>query len=110
MAVQRERILRKLKWHGGELSEPFFLKRKMDALQNILRETELITDFELFILDVFREIFSQLIFNGTTKFSKHIVDSKHLKKRADLKKGLLLTPYSRTKSKSKSVDHTLIKG
>ena len=86
-----------------------FFKRNFDGLQNILRETELNTVCELFILNVFREIFSQLRFNGTTKLSKHIVDSKN-QKMPGSKKGLLLTPYNRWKSRSKLVEHTLIKG
>ena len=65
--------------------------------------------FELFLVDVFREIFNQLRTNGTTKFSKLVAETKHQKTRGS-KKGVFPIPYSRTKCKSKSVEHTLIKG
>ena len=70
-----------------------FFRRKFDSLQNILPETELSTVFDVFILDVFREIFIQLRLNETTKFSKYIVDSKHQKTQGS-KKGLLRTGNS----------------
>ena len=37
-----------------------FFKEKRDSIKDILRDTEVNTVFELFIVDVFREIFSQL--------------------------------------------------
>ena len=98
-----------INWNGTKaIYRSHFFKRKFDRLQNILRETELNTVFELFILDVFRYIFSQLRFNGTSKFSNYVVDSEH-QKTWRCKKRLLLSPYSRTKSKLKSVENTLIK-
>ena len=78
-------------------------------MQNILRQTTLNTVFELFIQDVSREIFYQLRSNGTSKLSKLIAESKQRKTRGSIK-GLLPIPYSGTKSKSLSVEHTLIKG
>ena len=84
-------------------------KKKFDSLQNILHRTTLNTVFELFIQDVLREIFNQLRSNGTSKLSKLIAEWKQRKTRGSIK-GLLPIPYSRTKSKLKSVEHTLIKG
>ena len=45
-------------------------------LQHILRQTTLNSDFKLFIQDVFREIFSQLRSNGTSKLSELFAESK----------------------------------
>ena len=84
-------------------------EKKFNSLQNILRLSTLNTVFELTIQDGFREIFNQLRYNCTSKLSKLIAESKQRKTGGSIK-GLLPIPYSRTKSKSKSVDHTLIKG
>ena len=59
MGAQREQNLKKLKWHKRIIRAILF-KKKYDSLQDILRQTKLNTVFELFILDVFREIFNQL--------------------------------------------------
>ena len=83
MGAQQEQTLKKLKWHKGELLELFYSK-KYDSLQDILRQTKLNTVFELFVLDVSREIFNQLRTNGTTKFSK-LVAERNIKKREDRK-------------------------
>ena len=53
-----------------------FFQKKYDSLQDILRQIELNTVFELFIVDVFREIFNQPRTNETTKFSKLVADTK----------------------------------
>ena len=62
--------LEKIEMAQRRIIRTIFFKRKFDNLQNILCETELNTVFELFILNVFRETFSQLTFKGTTKISK----------------------------------------
>ena len=54
-----------------------------DILQNILRQTTLNLVFELFIPDVFREIFNQLRSNGTSKLSNLIAESRNNEKRED---------------------------
>ena len=77
------------------------------SLRDVLRQTELNTVFELFIVDVFREILNQVRSNGTTKTSKLVVETEHQKTRGS-KKGVLPIPDSRTKSNSKS--DSLIKG
>ena len=92
MGAQREQTLKKLKWHKGELLEPCYSK-KYDSLQDILRQTKLNTVFELFIVDVFREIFNQLRTNGTTKFSKLVAETKH-QKTEDRKKGSCQYPIA----------------
>ena len=50
--------------------------RKYDSLQDTLSQNSLNTVFELLILDVFPEVFNQLRSNGTTNFSKLVVESK----------------------------------
>ena len=77
--------LKKPKWHKGELLEPFYSK-KYDSLQNILRQTELNTVFDLFIVDVFREIFNQLRTDETTKFSKLVAETNHQNTRGSKKR------------------------
>ena len=101
--------LEKIEMAQRRIIRAILFKKKYDSLQDILRQTKLNTVFELFILDVFREIFNQLRSNGTTKFSKLVAETKHQKTRGS-KKGILPIPYSRTKSKSKSVELTLIRG
>ena len=54
-----------------------------DILQNILRQTTLNLVFELFIPDVFREIFNQLRSNGTSKLSNLIAESRNNEKCED---------------------------
>ena len=54
-----------------------------EILQNILRQTTLNLVFELFIPDVFREIFNQLRSNGTSKLSNLIGESRNNEKRED---------------------------
>ena len=101
--------LTKIEMAQRRIIRAILFKKKFDSLQNILHQTTLNTVFELFIQDVFREIFNQLRSNGTSKLSKLIAEWKQRKTRGSIK-GLLPIPYSRTKSKSKSVEHTLIKG
>ena len=101
--------LTKIEMAQRRIIRAILFKKKFDSLQNILHQTTLNTVFELFIQDVFREIFNQLRSNGTSKLSKLIAEWKQRKTRGSMK-GLLPIPYSRTKSKSKSVEHTLIKG
>ena len=101
--------LNKIETAQRRIMRAILFKKKFDSLQNILRQTTLNTVFELFNQDVFREIFNQLRSNGTSKLSKLIAESKQRKTRGSIK-GLLPVPYSRTKSKSKSVEHTFIKG
>ena len=64
------------------------------------------SSIQLFIVDVFREIFNQLRPNGKTKFSKLVAETKMRRS----KKEILPIPYSRTKNNSESVEHTLIEG
>ena len=66
-------------------SRAIFFMKKHDSLQDFLRQTELNTVFEMFIVDAFREIVNQLRSNGTTKVSKLNVQTKHLKKRGSKK-------------------------
>ena len=60
-------------------------KNKYDSIQDTALQftryhIELNTVFELFFVDVFREIFNQLRSNGTTKFSKLGLEKKHQKR------------------------------
>ena len=80
-----------LKWLRGETLEPFFFKNKYDSIQDTALQftryhIELNTVFELFFVDVFREIFNQLRSNGTTKFSKLGLEKKHQKTRGSKSK------------------------
>ena len=58
MVVRRKQTLKNLKWHEDEILEPFYSSKKNISLQDILRQIELNAVFELFIVDVFREIFT----------------------------------------------------
>ena len=111
MGEHWKRTLTKLKWLREELSELFCSKKVWQlAKHSAPNRFELFqTVFELFIRDVFRELFNQLRSNDTSKLSELIGEPKLRKTRGSIK-GLLPLPFSRTKSKSKSVEHTLIKG
>ena len=86
-----------------------FIHKKYESLEDILRITELNTIFQLFIVDVFREIFIQLRSDEITNFSELIVERKHQKTWRVEKKGsgqnILVKEW-----KSKSIEHTLING
>ena len=97
--------LKKLKRHRRSIRASLFTKT-FGRVQDILRETNLITVFEFFILEVFREILNQLRSNGTTKFSNSLL--KRNSKKREVRKGLLPVPYSRPKNKSKLVELEII--
>ena len=69
------------------LIRAILFKKKYDSLQDVLRQTDLNTVFELFIVDVLRQIFNQLRSNATTKISKLVVETIH-QKREDGKRDL----------------------
>ena len=54
--------LEKVEMAQRRIIRAILFKKKSDSLQDILRQTKLNTVFELFNLDVFREIFNQLTF------------------------------------------------
>ena len=53
-----------------------FFKKKRDSIRDILRDTEVNTVFELFIVDVFRDIFSQLRSDEKTNLITMLGQSK----------------------------------
>ena len=89
-----------------------FFKKKRDSIRDILRDTEVNTVFELFIVDVFREIFSQLRSDEKTNLITKLRQSKSTPRYETRrsKKAFLPVSMNRTRTKYKSVENALIKG
>ena len=89
-----------------------FFKKKGDSIRDILRDTEVNTVFELFIVDVFREIFSQLRSDEKTNLITKLGQSKSTPRYETRrsKEAFLPVSMNRTRTKYKSVENALIKG
>ena len=89
-----------------------FFKKKRDSIRDILRDTEGNTVFELFIVDVFREMFSQLRSDEKTNLITKLGQSKstHRYETRRSKKAFLPVSMNRTRTKYKSVENAIIKG
>ena len=80
--------------------EPFYSNETFYSLQDILRQTELKTIFELFIVDVLREIFKQ---SRSNENFQNLLLKRNIKKRDNRKKVSCQNPIAEEK-----VNHTQI--
>ena len=93
----QERILRAI-----------FFKNKIDSMVNVLADHKILNVFELFIVEVFQELFKQSRKESSLELSLTFTTGELINTRRVVK-GLLDVPYSRTNVKRKSLSNTMIR-
>ena len=87
---------------------PIFFKNKIDSMVIILADHKILNVFELFMVEVFRELFKQIRKESSLELSLIFTTCKLINTRRTVK-GLLDVPYSRTIVKRKSLSNTMIR-
>ena len=75
---------------------------KIDSLRNVYQQTKILTIYELFINEIFREIIVQLRSKSSLDFRDEM-DNRNMYETRRSVKGLLPITYSRTVTNSKSL-------
>ena len=75
-------------------------QKKFDSLRDVYQQTKILTIYEMFKNEIFREIIIQLRSKSPQDF-RHEIDNRNLNETRRSVKGLLPITYSRTVTKSK---------
>ena len=85
-----------------------FFKQKQHSLKDMIDAYHIHTVFDLYVLEVFKEVFKQIRIESPLHFLQVEKEQTRLKTRFS-EKGLLPTAYCRTVTKQKSMENTLRK-
>ena len=85
-----------------------FFRKKYDSIKDIFERKQILTVFELYVNEIFREVFYQLRSESPVIFLNKGFVNKYDTRSA--RKGHLQTSYCRTVAKSKSIQNVLTKG
>ena len=85
-----------------------FFKQKQHSLTDIIDTYHIHTVFDLYVLEVFKEVFKQIRLESPLHFLQVEKEQTKLKNRFS-EKGLLPKAYCRTVTKQKSIEYTLRK-
>ena len=85
-----------------------FFRKKYDSIKDIFERKQILTVFELYVNEIFREVFYQLRSESPVIFLNKGFVNKYDTRSA--RKGHLQTSYCRKVAKSKSIQNVLTKG
>ena len=102
--------LRKIEMAQRRILRGIFFKKKYDSISNILRRNGVLTVFELYIVEVMKELFRQLQSKSPNLLLSNIEATTNDKiERRSKQKNLLPLTWSRTIVKQKCLTNVLIK-
>ena len=90
------------------IESDFLFKKKIDSMVNVLADHKILNVFELFMVEVIRELFKQKRKESFLELSLTFTTGKSINTRRT-GKGLLDVPYSRTIGKRKLLSNTMIR-
>ena len=107
MAVPQKRIWKKIESTQRRILRAIFCKNKYESIEQVFEKNNILTAFELYVMEVCREIFKQLKSESPLCIQDGI-DLCHYNTRRK-EKGFLPLTYCRAVTRAKSVDNRLRK-